>query len=91
MNKRQKNKVQLLSSKLNYRTSTMQKAGCYAEYAPASFFTHDVGPEPKPIVSTHKEVLLSSLTVDQLRELAKASSLKGFSKMKKADLISALA
>lgn len=43
-----------------------------------------VGPAPAPSVS------LASLTVAELREMAKAAGVDGFTKMKKAQLIAAL-
>lgn len=44
-----------------------------------------------PIEEPSKEELLNNLTVPELKEIAKEKGIKGYSNMKKEELISALA
>ena len=50
----------------------------------------EVKEEPKEVTKTEPKIDLEILTVTELRELAKKKEIKGYSKMKKEELIEVL-
>ena len=52
--------------------------------------TEEVKETKKEVKEEKKEVSLDKMTVAELRELAKAKDIKGYSTMKKAELLEAL-
>ncbi len=74
------------------------KAGAVVELAQASALVNDgraefVDPGPLPIPANHKPVkaiALGGLNVQQLKGMAKAAGIKGYSRMKRSTLIKKL-
>jgi hypothetical protein len=94
--------VTFLEDHQSYRTgNTLYKRGDEATFArhgtwlvlngvAKEGWDHKLQPEPEFVLEPTPAVDVSGLTVSELRELAKAADVSGYSKMKKAELIEAL-